>query len=260
MNIVLLEPEIPANTGNIGRTCVVTGTKLHLIEPLGFQINEKTWRIEDGGVRFLLLCGTGKAALIDTGMNTPDARQIAERLTDLPLILINTHADPDHISGNAAFDTFYMSPAEEENYRAKGGSGTFLPIREGDVIDLGERPLRIIDIPGHTPGSIAILDEKSRALISGDSVQDGNIFMFGKFRNLDLFIESMRHLGEFEGLYDEVWAMHGTFPVKPELTAQVLEGAQKIRAGEAEYMPVNRFGMEIALYRFPYAGFLCELP
>lgn len=41
MNIVLLEPEIPANTGNIGRTCVVTGTKLHLIEPLGFLINEK---------------------------------------------------------------------------------------------------------------------------------------------------------------------------------------------------------------------------
>mgnify|MGYP002856920467 CR=1 FL=1 len=41
MNIVLLEPEIPANTGNIGRTCVVTGTKLHLIEPLGFKINEK---------------------------------------------------------------------------------------------------------------------------------------------------------------------------------------------------------------------------
>lgn len=41
MNIVLFEPEIPANTGNIGRTCVATGTKLHLIEPLGFQINEK---------------------------------------------------------------------------------------------------------------------------------------------------------------------------------------------------------------------------
>lgn len=41
MNIVLLEPEIPANTGNIGRTCVATGTRLHLIEPLGFQLNEK---------------------------------------------------------------------------------------------------------------------------------------------------------------------------------------------------------------------------
>ena len=41
LNIVLYEPEIPANTGNIGRTCVATGTKLHLIEPLGFSLSEK---------------------------------------------------------------------------------------------------------------------------------------------------------------------------------------------------------------------------
>lgn len=41
MNIVLYEPEMPANTGNIGRTCVATGTRLHLIEPLGFKLNEK---------------------------------------------------------------------------------------------------------------------------------------------------------------------------------------------------------------------------
>lgn len=41
LNIVLFEPEIPSNTGNIGRTCVATGTRLHLIEPLGFRLNEK---------------------------------------------------------------------------------------------------------------------------------------------------------------------------------------------------------------------------
>ena len=44
MNIVLLEPEMPANTGNIGRTCAATGTRLHLIEPLGFKLNEKALR------------------------------------------------------------------------------------------------------------------------------------------------------------------------------------------------------------------------
>lgn len=44
MNIILHQPEIPANTGNIGRTCVATGTSLHLIEPLGFRINEKELR------------------------------------------------------------------------------------------------------------------------------------------------------------------------------------------------------------------------
>lgn len=42
MNIVLYEPEIPANTGNIGRTCVATGSRLHLIEPLGFRLDEKS--------------------------------------------------------------------------------------------------------------------------------------------------------------------------------------------------------------------------
>ena len=41
LNIVLLEPEMPANTGNIGRTCVATGVRLHLIEPLGFRLNDK---------------------------------------------------------------------------------------------------------------------------------------------------------------------------------------------------------------------------
>ena len=44
MNIVLLEPEIPANTGNIGRTCVATGSDLHLIKPLGFSLDEKHLR------------------------------------------------------------------------------------------------------------------------------------------------------------------------------------------------------------------------
>lgn len=42
MNIVLLEPEKPLNTGNIGRTCVATGTRLHLIEPLGFHLDDKS--------------------------------------------------------------------------------------------------------------------------------------------------------------------------------------------------------------------------
>ena len=221
-----------------------------------FKINESTWRIEDNGVRFFLLCGEEKAALVDTGMNAPDARVIAEGLTNLPLILINTHADPDHISGNGSFDEFYMSVAEEENYREHGGKGKLLPVKEGDVIELGKRPLRIIDIPGHTPGSIAILDEKNRVLISGDTVQDGNIFMFGKFRNLDVYIESLKHLGEFSGQYDEIYPMHGTFPVGEELIGKLLEGAQEIKDGKAIGKAVDIFGNQVTLYKFPYAGFL----
>ncbi len=222
------------------------------------KINDNTWRFEDDSVRFFLFCGSGRAALIDSGMNTPNARQMAEELTDLPLILINTHADPDHISGNGAFEEFYMSPAEEENYRENGGKGTLIPVKEGDVIDLGDRPLRIIDIPGHTPGSIAILDEKYRVLISGDSVEDGNVFMFGKYRDIDLYIKSMNHLLEYDGMYDEVYAMHGSIPVKPDLVGKLIKGANQIKNHEVSGRELDLWGNKVVLYKFPYAGFLYE--
>ena len=222
------------------------------------KINDKTWRFEDDSVRFFLLCGTDKAALIDTGMNMPNAKALAEELTDLPIILINTHADPDHISGNSAFGEFYMSPAEEDNYRHNGGKGKLIPVKEGDIINLGGRTLKIIDIPGHTPGSIAILDEEYRVLISGDSVEDGNIFMFGPYRNIDNYIDSLRHLAEYDGQYDEVYAMHGSIPVNPDLVGKLIEGAEQIKNRNAQGKKMDLWGNRVILYDFPYAGFLCE--
>ena len=131
------------------------------------QIHENTWRIEDGGVRLFLLAGTEKALLIDSGMNLNNARDIAAGLTNLPLSLLNTHADRDHIGSNEQFDAFYMHPAEEPVYRRSGKPGTILPVREGDALNLGDRELRIIHLPGHTPGSIAVLDVQNKVLISG---------------------------------------------------------------------------------------------
>ena len=176
----------------------------------------------------------------------------------IQLILINTHADPDHISGNAAFDEVYMSPDEEENYRGFGGSGRIIPIHEGDVIDLGDRPLRIIDIPGHTPGSIAIIDEKNRVLVSGDSVEDGNVFMFGERRDIDKYIPSMEHLLEYTDAFDEIYPMHGSFPVKNDLIGKLIEVAKLIKSGAVEGKKVDVFGTPAMFYKFPYAGFLCD--
>ena len=222
------------------------------------KINENTWRFEDGNVRFFLLCGSEKAALIDSGMNTPDAKDLAKKLTDLPIILINTHADRDHISGNGSFDALYMSPNEEPNYRDAGGKGDFIPVCEGDEIDLGGRVLRIIDNPGHTPGSIAILDKENRVLIGGDSIQDGNIFMFGKYRDLKTYIKSLKHISEMNDSFDCIYPMHGSFPVYPDLIPKLIEGAQEILDGKAKGEKVDMFGRSVTLYKFPYAGFLCE--
>ena len=97
------------------------------------QMNENTWRIEDGGVRFFLLTGTEKALLIDSGMMIQNAKEIAESLTDLPISLLNTHADRDHIGSNEEFESFYMHPAEESVYRNSGKPGNIIPIQEGDT-------------------------------------------------------------------------------------------------------------------------------
>ena len=222
------------------------------------RIDQNTWRIEDGAVRFYLFCGSDRAALIDTGMNVPVARRIAESITSLKLILINTHGDPDHISGNGAFDEVFMSAAEEENYRAYGGTGKVIPVKEGDVIDLGNRPLEVIDIPGHTPGSIALLDLNNRILVSGDSVQDGNIFMFGEGRDLRIYRESLEHLGKFDGLYDKIYPMHGSFPVYPNLIGKLKSGASDIIDGKASQVPVSILGKTVSLFKFEFAGFLCD--
>jgi len=222
------------------------------------RIDSDTWRIEDNGVRFFVLEGAEKAMMIDSGMNTPDAGKIAETLTSKPLELLNTHADRDHTAGNAAFDHFYMNPAEEENYRAAGGAGTVIPLHEGQIIELGNRPLEIIEIPGHTPGSVAILDINRRVLFSGDSVQDGNIFMFGRFRNLKEYVPSMKKLLKYTDRFDSIFPSHGSIPVGPDIIPKLIKDAEQILAGKAEGNPVERFGMKAVLYCFEEAGFLCD--
>lgn len=221
------------------------------------QMNENTWRIEDGMVRMFLLTGTKEALLIDSGMNTPNAKEIAESITDLPVKLLNTHADGDHISGNEAFENFYMHPLEEGNYRFRGRTGTIISVQQGDVLDLGDRPLEIIDLPGHTPGSIAILDVKNRVLIGGDSIQDGRIFMFGKHRNLPEYIASLEKLSAYEGRFDTVYASHSSVEVSPDIILKLIAGAKQILAGEATGEEIDMFGNSVLLYQFDFAGFLC---
>lgn len=221
------------------------------------RINESTCRIEDNGVRFFLLEGRDKALMIDTGRGTPDAGDIARSLTSLPVMLINTHADPDHISGNNGFEEAYMSPAEEALYRANGGKTRILPVRGGDELSLGGRTLKIIDNPGHTPGSIAILDAENRVLYGGDAVQAGNIYMFGAHRNLAAYIESLKKLTAYIPEFDVVYPSHAGFPVYPDIIEKLISGAEMIFSGKARGEHAALHGRDVLLYSFDCAGFYC---
>ena len=72
------------------------------------RIDDNTWRIEDKMVRMFLLKGDAKALLIDSGVSCSDVKSLAESLVDVPVELINTHADQDHIASNYLFSSYYM--------------------------------------------------------------------------------------------------------------------------------------------------------
>lgn len=221
-------------------------------------MNGDTWRIEDGMVRFFLLKGTEKALLIDTGMTVRHAKEIASALTGLPVMLLNTHADEDHTGGNGQFASFYMHPADEEQYRRSGKGGQAIPIRDGDGIDLGGRQLRIIHLPGHTPGSVAVLDVGRRVLISGDPIQEhGHIFMFGERRNMRDYIGSLEKLEKMTAEFDEIWPSHGDFPLAPGCIPHLREGAQRILEGSIRGREADFFGQKILVYDLGFTAFLC---
>lgn len=223
------------------------------------QINEDTWRIEESGVRFFLLTGKKKALLIDSGMMVHNAKEIAESLTELPLELLNTHADIDHVGSNHEFTAPYMHPAEASNYhKTQGKQGEITPVWDGDILDLGDRLLRIIAIPGHTPGSIAILDEKYHVLFSGDPIQDGEIFMFGVQRELCAYRHSLLRLKEMEEQFSLIYPSHGSFPVQKTLIDELVLAAESIMDGKVEFIKGSFKGIPLKIYDVGVAKFLCD--
>lgn len=228
-------------------------------QPKVTQYNSNTWIIDEGFVRMFLLTGTERALLIDSGMNTHNLRGIAAGLTELPLSLLNTHGDRDHIACNGEFDSFYMHPAECANYYGEfQGSGTLLPVEEGSVLELGGRTLRIIALPGHTPGSIAVLDEAARLLFAGDSVQDFMVFMFGSQRSLQGLALSLDKLDGRKDEFDTILASHGTLELPPDQPGVMAGYVREILAGKADFEPTERMGRTLKKYGFPRCSFLCE--
>ncbi len=221
------------------------------------QTDGDTWQIENGMVRFFLLKGTEKALLIDTGMTVRHAREMASALTGLPVMLLNTHADGDHTGGNDGFESFMMHPADGDQYRKSGKGGRLVPVQDGDVIDLGNRKLKIIHLPGHTPGSVAILDISRRVLISGDPIQEhGHIFMFGEHRDMRNYISSLEKLEKMTDEFDEIWPSHGDIPIRPDCIRKLRDGAEKVLNGEINGTDTEAFGRKIRVYDLGFSAFL----
>lgn len=213
------------------------------------KIDDSTWRIEDNGVRFFLLSGDDYSLLIDTGMNVKNVKAIAQRLTDKPIKLINTHADPDHIGANCEFSSFMMNTLELDNYNIyKKCTSQVIAVNDHEIINIGGRSLEVIFIPGHTPGSIALLDIERRVLFSGDTIQTGNIFLFGPMRNIKTYLKSLESLNTLKDRFDFIYPSHANPVLEPNIIEKLIEGTKAVIDNKLSYSDASLFGQKIKVY------------
>ncbi len=189
-------------------------------------------RFTAGGVNMYLVVGKEKALLIDTGNPgniTPDD---VKALTPLPLLVVNTHAHPDHSGCNDAFGKVYIHEADLEAAKRYGRNTELIPIKEGYVFDLGGRKLEVIGVPGHTPGSICLLDPQEKLLISGDTA-NGETWMHISNLPLETYKKNMERLLKRKDQYDQLLPGHGE--ARPVSYAEELVAcADEILAGKVD--------------------------
>lgn len=162
------------------------------------KIHSGFWQIVDSKQCCIYLIeGTERAVVIDTGMCEEPLLPYVRTLTDKPIDLVLTHAHIDHMYHAEEFARVYVHEKERENYtkasqrlmdfgtipfklkRKKYPVSTYIPIKEGESIDLGGITIKCIGAFGHTPGSMLLIDELHNAVICGDAVGSGSgVWMF----------------------------------------------------------------------------------
>lgn len=185
----------------------------HLTTTLN-KISSDVWAIEQEMVRCFLILGSQRALLLDTGAGECDMMALIRTVTDLPVTLVHSHGDGDHTANDDQFTDIYTHANEFPvilRFRPQL-TAKLHPITEETTFDLGDRVLQVVEAPGHTPGSICLLDRKNRILFSGDTLSYGPVFLFGDHRDIHTYRKTLDKLAQLGG-YDTIYPCHNTCPV-----------------------------------------------
>ncbi len=196
-----------------------------------------------GAVNMYLVVGKEKALLIDTGNPGNITPEEIKALTPLPLLVVNTHAHPDHSGCNNAFEKVYIHEADLEAAKRYGNKAELIPIKDGHVFDLGGKKLEVIAVPGHTPGSICLLDVQEKLLFGGDTA-NGETWMHISNVSLETYKKSMERLLKCKDQYDRLLPGHGEARPASYL-AELVACADEILAGKVDQsqQPVAQAGL-----------------
>ncbi|MEP7764765.1 MBL fold metallo-hydrolase [Sanguibacter sp. 25GB23B1] len=257
---------------------------------------------EPGHVNTFLVRGTDRALLFDTGLGIAPVSEVVRSLTDLPLVVVNSHDHVDHRGGNAdlmahadeiglvgigahfigvdpglggpaghgpadaAFLRSYAAAMEEvhtqyeayaaldaQSFYTLAGLGRMRPmpdtthwavpavaptftLADGDTIDLGDRTLRVIHTPGHSPDSISLLEEDTGILLAGDTIIGAGFWLHHDGADLAAFAQSTAHLAGLR--LRRILTAHNLLAEQPPAYADaVARAAAVVHAGGSHGVP-----------------------
>lgn len=210
-----------------------------------------------------LIIGDEFALLFDTGNGIGDIKEVVDQITLLPIRVLNSHSHYDHVGGNSAFDFIYGMDTEFTKLRMKGlphdrvaeevspaALCKPLPVgvdsakhhiaayeideyvNEGYRINLGNRILEVISIPGHTPDAIGLWDKENGLLWTGDTFYQGAIWLFAPETNMGDYKNSIKRLAEMSSSLKHLLPAHNTPLVDPALLVELDDALTKIENGE----------------------------
>lgn len=235
------------------------------------------WALDELGKTVMyVINGTEKALLIDTGFGLTDLKQLIIRLCgEKEIIVVNSHGHVDHASGNNQFKKVYIGRYDEPEahkeieekekerisrlffgrYLAEGGnldtwnpgpSQQVIPLCENDIIDLGNHRFRVLETPGHSLGSIALLEEEKGWLFTGDSMLTWEVW--GQLEHsaaLSIYGESMKKLAGITDKVSVVFPAHWEegrnpaglkcYELPPEVLRIYADGIEKTLESETDW-------------------------
>ena len=234
-----------------------------------YRVADDVYAIYEPGqfeeVMSFLMLGEEKALLFDTGLGIGDMRQVVDELTDMDVIVLNSHSHFDHIGGNYQFDTIYGrdteftrarslgSPTEDvadflqegwvwkplpegfvaEEYRSRPFSVSHI-VDEGDIIDIGGRRLEILLTPGHAPDSICLIDRENRLLFTGDTFYLAPLYTHLAGSNFDDYAASAARLSGLASSIDSALTSHNVPVVDSSYMTALGDAFAAIKAGDAD--------------------------
>ncbi|MGC1453421.1 MAG: MBL fold metallo-hydrolase [Candidatus Sulfotelmatobacter sp.] len=209
-----------------------------------------------------LIIGEKQALLFDTGMGISDIKKITAELTNLPIIVLNSHTHDDHVGGNWEFATIYAMDTDFTRKNAQGSRedaqaeitpdqicGT-LPKgfdskayatrswkitayrQDGDHLDLGGRTLEIIATPGHTPDAISLFDRVNGLLFTGDTYYPAPIWLFRPETDFKAYAASISRLNALAPYVRVVLGAHNIPVASPTVLTRLVLAFAAVRAGK----------------------------